>query len=237
MNRIDAKRMAAGLLGLLMAGAVCAAEPKLPTLDLLYDVSWGGVSVGQAEFRLAPDPAGPDCYTYDSLTHPSALLSVFYGRPQQHAWFCVRAGRIVPRQMVSRGAGKNYVLRFDWKRDVVTGGRKGARHVPAGAVDPLSLQQAVRLWAISQLQSSTPDDGKFVLVDDHNVQTDVFRIAGRVQVTVPAGRFRTVIVERVDNPHKTVRLWASPDMEWMPVKALQKKGNGPSLEMRLASKR
>ncbi|MDE2148349.1 MAG: DUF3108 domain-containing protein [Gammaproteobacteria bacterium] len=233
------KTTAGALLVLLSAAALAHAdEPKLPQLDLFYDVSWGGVGVGQTEFRLAPDPSGPDCYTYDSLTHPGALVSIFYGSPQQRAWFCVRAGHIVPRQMVSSGAGKNYTLRFDWNNDVVSGGRNGPRALPKGAVDPLSLQQAVRLWAIAQAQAApVADDGEFVLVDDHNIQTDVFRITGRDRVTVPFGSFDTVIVERIDNPHKVVRFWAAPALDWMPVKALQKRDDGPTLEMKLASKR
>lgn len=221
------------LLALLAVSAATASEPRLPAVDLFYDVTWAGIGVGQAEFRLKPDASAPDCYVYDSLTHPTGLAALLYGAPQQHSWFCLRGGRVVPRQMSSSGAGQNYVLRFDWARRVVTGGRDGARELPEGAVDSVSLQQAVRLWAIEQAGRADPQPGRFVMVDDHNIQTDVFRVAGRDKVTVPAGTFDTVVVERIDAPGKTARFWLAPARDWMPVKAVQRNGHGPSVEMRL----
>jgi Protein of unknown function (DUF3108). len=226
-------------IGMLLACSMArAAEPVLPKIDLFYDVEVAGIGVGQAEFRLTPEKAHADCYQYVSATHPIGVVRLLLGEPVQQSWFCLRDGRIVPQRAESNGGGNDYRLDFHWsatgEAGEVVDAHGGKRKVPAGAVDAVSLPQAVRLWVIAHVDDAHPPEGRFVMVDDHSIQTDRFRIAGQAQVQVPAGRFDTVLVERVDDPHKVAKFWLAPKVDYMPVRAEQKNGGAPTIVMRLA---
>jgi hypothetical protein len=48
---------------------------------------------------------------------------------------------------------------------------------------------------------------------------------------VPAGSFDTIIVQRVDDPKKTLRFWLAPERDYTPVKVVQDQEGQPELRM------
>lgn len=215
------------LLGLALAcGAAfaAAAEPVLPELHLKYDVTWRGMGLGSATITLkAHGDAG--CYRYESLTEPVGLVRMFYGRPREISDFCVRGGRVVPRRFEYQQpkGDDSFTLEFDAVAGKVRGGAKGERDLPADAQDRFGIQQAVRLWVLGNLQAEPgARSAEFAMVDERRIKRYRFAVTGREVVQVPAGRFdNAVLVQRVDDPKKSVRFWLAPARDYMPVKVEQ----------------
>lgn len=222
------------VLALLGAAAVQAAEPKLPELNLKYAVTWRGMGLGNAIITLAPR-GGDDCYRYESLTEPSALVRMFYGKPHEISDFCVKGGKVVPQHFEFRSPkdGESFTLEFDVAKGQVRGGPKEQRDLPANAQDRFGIQQAMRLWVLEHLKSEPgADTAEFAMVDDHRIRKYRFAITGRETVEVPAGKFEdAVLVQRIDDKKKTTKFWLAPSRDYMPVKVEQVKQGSVELRM------
>lgn len=211
------------------------AEPKLPPLEVTYAVTWNGIGLGDSTISLKPmDP--PDCYSYDNRSNPSGLVRMLYGKPRETSQFCVRGGTVVPKhfQFENSRGDKNFTLDFDPAAKTVTDQKGAVRELPAGAQDRFGIQQAVRLWVISR--NGEPDPAKtveFAMVDQNRIRVYRFAITGKDSIEVPAGTFDTVVVERVDDPNKSLRLWLSPEQSYMPVKVEQIRNGKVDLRMEL----
>jgi hypothetical protein len=219
--------LCAGLMGATAAiagaegGGTSAPEPRLPEIDVTYDVSWNGMHLGQASIVV---------------TNPVGMVRMFYGRPREISRFCVREGRVVPQRFVFEANDKedSFTLEFDMAAGTVSGGlRKKPKPVPANAQDRFGLQQAVRLWVLERLRTPNPDAAtvEFTMVDDSRIKTYRFAITGRESVEVPAGTFDAVIVQRVDDPNKSSKFWLARERDYMPVKVEQIKGGSADLRM------
>jgi hypothetical protein len=222
------------LVAALGAGGVArAAEPKLPELDLKYAVTWRGMGLGNAIITLKPH-GGADCYRYESLTEPSGLVRMFYGKPRETSDFCLRGGKLVPQRFEFKSPkDDSFTLEFDAAAGKVRGGQKDERDLPANAQDRFAIQQAVRRWVLDHLKSEPGAvEAEFAMVDDRRIKKYRFAITGRETVDVPAGKFENaVLVQRVDDPKKTTRFWLAPARDYMPVKVEQVKRGTVELRM------
>jgi hypothetical protein len=222
------------LTTLLGAAAAHAAEPQLPELNLKYAVTWRGMGLGNAIIALKPHD-GADCYRYESLTEPSGIVRMFYGKPREISDFCVKGGKVVPRrfEFVSPKAGESFTLEFDAARGKVRGGEKEEREIPANAQDRFAMQQAVRLWVLEHLKSEPGvETFDIAMVDARRVRKYRFAITGRETVEVPAGRFEgAVLVQRIDDKKKTTKFWLAPSRDYMPVKVEQVRQGAVELRM------
>jgi hypothetical protein len=220
----------------LLGGSAVAAEPKLPELNLTYAVEWKGISLGSATITLKNE-GGPDCYRYDSLTEPTGMVRMFYGVPRETSDFCIRGGRVVPKRFVfhnKTGRYDSFTLDFDMAARKVRDQEGAVREVPADAQDRFGMQQAVRLWLLEHLQAEPgADTVEFSLVDDRRIKAYRFAIAGRETVTIPAGRFDTIVVHRVDDPKKTTKFWLAASRDYMPVQVEQIRNGNSQLKMML----
>lgn len=222
------------VLAALGAGAAAAAaEPQLPELNLRYAATWRGMGLGNVIITLKPH-GDANCYRYESLTEPSRLVRMFYGKPHDISDFCVRQGRIVPRRFEFKSPkDDSYTLEFDAAGGKVRGGQKDERELPANAQDRFGIQQAVRLWVLENLKSEPGAvTAEFAMVDDRRIKKYRFAITGRESVEVPAGRFDdAVLVQRVDDKRKTTKFWLAPSRDHMPVKVEQVKDGKVELRM------
>ena len=208
----------------------------LPNLDFRYDVSWGAFGVGEMQVKL--DPSGePDCYRYQTISHPSALVAALYGSPNQTSLFCVHDGHIRSHHFESllpSDEKQSYKLDFDWDKHVVTDGNGRVRTIPDDAIDSFALQQAVRLWVLAHAGDADPPIAEFTMVDNNNLTHYKFKFTGREKVETPAGSFDTLRLERIDNPNKVGRFWVAPKRNYMPVIIETKNGGKPTVRMELA---
>jgi hypothetical protein len=213
-----------------------AAEPKLPQLNLTYDAFWRGFGLGQITVVLKAE-GGPDCYRYESSSDPSGLVRMFYGAPHETSRFCVSGGKIVPQRFEfanPKDRDGGFALDFDAKAGKVRDGKGNVRDAPANAQDRFGIQQAVRLWVLAHLQDEPGKDTvEFASVDDTHVRNYRFAITGREEIATPAGRFNTVLVQRVDNPDRSSKFWLAAEKDYMPVRVEQIRKGTPELRMEL----
>jgi hypothetical protein len=218
-------RCAALLLLAVGAATASAAEKPLPEFSSTYTVSWNGISLGDATISLkATQPE--NCYVYESATDPIGIVRLFYGAPNDISEFCVVNGKVVPKkfQFINpKDQGAGFTLEFDMKALSVRDGKGGERDIPANAQDRFSLQQAVRLWLLQRLKEKDPgaESVEFASVDDKKVRVYRFAITGREPIDIPAGHFETMLIQRVDDPKKSVKFWLAPERGYMPVKVEQ----------------
>jgi hypothetical protein len=223
---------AAVLLTTMLAGPALAAEPKLPELNMKYAVTWRGMGLGSAVITLKPQgEAG--CYRYESQSEPAGLVRMFYGKPRETSDFCLRGGKVVPQRFEfhnPKSADDSYTLEFGAGK--VRGGDKTERDIPADAQDRFGIQQAVRLWVLEHLKSEPgAETVEFAMVDNRRIRRYRFAITGRETIEVPAGRFETVLVQRVDDKKKTTKFWLAPERDYMPVRVEQVKQGTVELRM------
>jgi hypothetical protein len=223
-------------LALLSASSVTlAADAPLPELNLVYAVQYAGINAGEADIRLKADGVA-GCYRYTTTTRPSGFVRALFGAPSQASRFCVADGVVRSQQFESvldDDAEQSYRLDFDYAKSTVTDENGRVRTIPAEAVDSFSIQQAVRLWVAQHAKDSEPPVARFTMVDRKNLTYYQLRIVGRETVKTPAGRFETILLERIDNPGKVGRYWLAESRDWMPVKIETRSGKKPSLVMAL----
>jgi len=226
----------------LLAGLLCvaahAAEPQLPNLRLSYAVTWKNIHLGDATITLKAE-GGPDCYRYESLTDPVGLVRMFYGKPRETSEFCIKGGRVVPRRFAflnPKDDSESFTLEFDTAAGKVTGKDGKVRDIPENAQDRFGIQQAVRLWVLSRLEAKEPGTVDITMVDQKRIRSYRFAITRRETIEIPAGRFETVLVQRVDHPRRTGRYWLAPNRDYMPVKVEQVKDGVVELRMVLEQK-
>lgn len=225
--------LAASLLGM---SAAHAGEPKLPQLNMTYDAYWRGFGLGQITVTLKAE-GGADCYRYESSSDPSGLVRMFYGAPHELSQFCVSGNKVVPQKFAftnPKDKDGSFSLEFDAKAGKVKDGHGAVRDVPSNAQDRFGLQQAVRLWVLDHLQGEFGKDTvEFSSVDDTNVRAYRFAITAREEVDTPAGHFKTVLVQRIDNPDRISKFWLAAERDYMPVKVEQIRKGTSELRMEL----
>jgi hypothetical protein len=215
------------ILALLVA-SVAGAEPPAAASELFkersdsYAVTWKGIGLGTGTIKLLPLAA--NCYRYQSTTDPMALVRWTYGAPREVSEFCVESGAIIPRhfEYINDTRKKDaYSLDFDWahrKVKSIKGSDVQLRELPGAAYDHFLIQLAVRQWVIAHADDPQPAQQDFTMVDDKRITAYRVAITGRETIDLPAGRFDTIRVERIDNPNRSSRFWVAPSRGYMPVK-------------------
>lgn len=234
--------MRALLLGLLLAsGVAAAAEPQLAARSDRYSVQWGDISLGEGTISLKV--LGGDCYLYESVTDPIALVRWTYGSPRDASRFCLREGQVQAQRyeyINDKRRKDSFTLEFDWKTRRVKdihGGEVRVRELPPGAAyDRFVIREAVRLWVQDQAGKEPRPEAGFMMVDEDRIRSYRFAITGRETIEVPAGRFETLRVERIDHPKKSYRYWVSPDHGYLPVKIEHINKGKAELRMELLSR-
>lgn len=200
-----------------------------------YEVYWGSMNLGHAKISLTE--VGADCYRYQSLTEAGALVRMFYGEPKEIAEFCLEDGQIRSGKLSfvnDRKSKESFTLSFDWSAMEVTGPGKQVRELPANAIDRFSMQEALRLWVMQNAGQDTVEPMTVVMVEDDRMKPYTFERMGEQVAKTPAGNFEAVLVERTDDPKKTVRYWFAPERGYQIVRFQRLKDGKPSVEMLLA---
>lgn len=236
MNRSVLRLLAALALVLPM---LASAADTLKARSDRYQVQWGSVSLGAGTIKLTP--LGNDCYRYESITEPVALVRWTYGAPRETSEFCLVDGEVRTQRFAyhnEKRSKENFTLDFDWKKRVVRVLRNGdlsLREFEGVVYDRFVIREAARLWARQHAGDKTRAEADFTMVEDDRVRTYRFAITGKETVETPAGRFETLLVERIDNPRKSYRYWLAPAREYLPVKIEHLKDGKAELRMQLLS--
>jgi hypothetical protein len=208
------------------------AEP-LKQQDSLYELHMGPITLGMARFSLEPTKDG--CYRYQYLAVPQGMAKMFVGQIHEISDFCASGDGLRSNHYEfhrSDRAEKDWALDFDWDAKVARGGDPKEQKLPPGALDRLAIQQGVRMWVIAHAaDEKPPQEVAFAMADRTRVTEYRFALGRREKIKVPAGTFDTIIVQRVDDPKKTLRFWLAPERDYTPVKVIQDQDGQPELRM------
>lgn len=232
-------RLPLALLVVLATGTAGAACEATAPFELPYRVVYGDMAIGSGSMAVLADRDG--CAVFRLLARPGEMLRGLVSGLEEESHFCVdAAGAIRPQQFLhQRGAAdeESYALAFDWPAARVRGGRFKDAELPDGALDPLSVQLHVRSWLCRSIAAhgALPREPLAVtLVDHKGVQRYLLGVQGQETIEVPAGRFATVRVDRIDATSKKTRFWLAPAQQFLIVRAQQQRGWRPALSVELA---
>lgn len=220
---------------LLTAIALPAAAGVLSPFEAHYKVQRGSLGLGTTEFSLSRDG---DCYRYHGVARPSALVSLFIGTVTDDSRFCVEDGQVQPQHYEHVRAGDaedSYSLAY--KNGQVTyksrAGEARTFEAPADALDPSVIQIAARLWVAGADQPTKLPNKTFAMVDEDEVKHYELAVRDGGRIETPAGAWPTLLVERVDDPDRSLRFWLAPGLDWLPVKIEYQKKDDPVIRMTL----
>lgn len=226
---------AAGLLcAVLAAGTAGSAE--LRPFTATYNISWSGISAGNATLTLKQQPDGR--WDYQSVTKARGLFRMAMpAELQSSSTFSIQDGKVVPELFVAdggSGSDKDQELRFDWTSGRVTGrNEKAAVDLPLqqGLLDSLSVQVALMM---ELLAGRTP--ARFVLVDKGRIKDYDYSSQGQETVRTPVGEQHTVIYRsaRPGSANGTW-FWCAPALGYLPVRVERREGKSVQWSMRLQS--
>lgn len=169
-------------------------------------------------------------WQYSMNANVGALASA-----SQSATFLNQSGSIFPLNSSTQykifGAGRATKLNFDHQRHQYTSNYKGTIKtiaMPQTAFDDLSLEIQIR----EDLKAGR-FRGNYVLAGRNGVDTVPFVRTNLMKVTVPAGTFDVIRVDRVheDKDRKT-SFWLAPKLDYLPVQVIQN-DEGKTLQMQL----
>lgn len=242
-------RTLAFLLALVAGGAV-AADAAAPAVAVsaaatvspsasqqTYVLSRGRLTLGEAQFRLAPSGA-EGCWRYEYVAQPTGLAALFIGKLSERSDFCVEDGRLQSRHFEFHRADRakdDFSVDFDWKAGTAKTSRGVEVPLADGVTDRLAMQIAIQRWVIARNGTPGPEELAITKVEAKRAKTYRFRISARESLAVPAGRFDAIRVERVDNPDRSVRFWLAPALGYAAIRVEDLEDGSEQFSMALKS--
>ena len=222
---------------LLIAASLPATAGRLDPHTATYELYRGGTTLGEAKVRLRAAET-PGCFVYSYTATPSWLFRWATGELTERSEFCTDDGRLIPDfyryHRDGIGAGdENFKLHFDHEQGIVTDHKGDERELPPGAVDRLLVQlEALRL--VEGMGFPVEERVLTVtVVDDDRIKNYTLAVVGEETVTVPAGEFRTIRIERIKDEKKTTRFWVAPELDNLLVKVEQQRKDDPVVGLSL----
>ena len=129
------------------------------------------------------------------------------------------------------GVGRTHNLSFNPTAKRVSSTYRGKTmnlSAPNGALDDLSLEVQIREDLLNNRFSGT-----YYMAKKDKVEKTSFKKVGTYNVTVPAGTYQTVRIDRIHNDSgRTSSFWLAPSLNYLPVKISQI-NDGKKMEMQL----
>lgn len=98
------------------------------------------------------------------------------------------------------------------------------------AFDELSMEVQIRQELLNGKFT-----GKYDLVKKDSIETTQFKKSGNAKITVPAGSYDTVRIDRVhDDKDRQTTFWLAPSLDYLPVKVIQN-NDGMKMQMELSA--
>ena len=199
----------------LASAPVIAQAADLPGYSATYKVSADG-KTGTATRTLVKTGNN---YKYTVNAHAAGIATL-----SQTASFSLSGGRIIPSSssMSTRilGVGNTHSVQFNNRAKNVVSTYKGKATtiaMPRQAYDDLSLEAQIRQELIDGKFS-----GSYPLVKRTTIETTRFKKAGSSKITVPAGTYDVVRIDRIhDDRDRATSFWLAPSLNYLPVKVSQ----------------
>ncbi|WP_317200646.1 DUF3108 domain-containing protein [uncultured Psychrobacter sp.] len=142
----------------------------------------------------------------------------------QSSTFVINGNNVSPSKASTTykllGIGRTHNLSFDSAGKKVTSSYRGkttTSNMAQQAFDDLSLEVQIRQDLLNGKFS-----GNYYMAKKDKVEKTPFKKSGNTKITVPAGTFDTVRVDRVhDDNDRSTSFWLAPSLDYLPVKVSQ----------------
>lgn len=142
----------------------------------------------------------------------------------QSSTFTINGNNVSPSKASTTyklfGIGRTHKLDFNPSTKKVVSNYRGkstTMDMAQQAFDDLSLEVQIRQDLLNGKFS-----GNYYMAKKDKVEETPFKKSGNTQVTVPAGTFDTVRVDRVhDGNNRSTSFWLAPSLDYLPVKVSQ----------------
>ena len=142
----------------------------------------------------------------------------------QNSTFTINGNNVVPTQASTTykllGVGRTHKLDFNPSSKKVVSNYRGkstTMNMAQQAFDDLSLEVQIRQDLLNGKFS-----GNYYMAKKDKIEKTPFKKSGNTKITVPAGTFDTVRVDRVhDDNSRSTSFWLAPTLDYLPVKVSQ----------------
>ena len=142
----------------------------------------------------------------------------------QNSTFTINGNNVIPTQASTTykllGVGRTHKLDFNPSTKKVVSNYKGKSttlNMTQQAFDDLSLEVQIRQDLLNGKFS-----GNYYMAKKDKIEKTPFKKSGNTKITVPAGTFDTVRVDRVhDDNSRSTSFWLAPSLDYLPVKVSQ----------------
>ena len=142
----------------------------------------------------------------------------------QNSTFTINGNNVVPTQASTTykllGVGRTHKLDFNPSSKKVVSNYRGKSttlNMVQQAFDDLSLEVQIRQDLLNGKFS-----GNYYMAKKDKIEKTPFKKSGNTKITVPAGTFDTVRVDRVhDDNSRSTSFWLAPSLDYLPVKVSQ----------------
>lgn len=170
-------------------------------------------------------------YNYTVKASAAGIASV-----NQSASFSLSNGKILPSSSNMSvkifGVGNTHNIKFNNGAKTAVSTYKGKSttlKMSGQAYDNLSLEAQIRQELINGRFS-----GSYQLVKKTNIETTRFKKSGNSKITVPAGTYDVVRIDRVhDDKGRATSFWVAPSLNYLPIKVSQT-NDGKTITMELS---
>ena len=157
----------------------------------------------------------------------------------QSSTFSLSGNNIIPTSASTDykvfGVGRTHNMKFSDSGKKVTSTYRGKTvtlSAPNRAFDDLSLEAQIRQDLLTGKFT-----GNYYMVKKDKVEKTPFKKVGNTKVTVPAGTFDTIRVDRIhEDSDRSTSFWLAPSLDYLPVKVAQV-NDGKRMEMALTKVR
>ncbi|WP_296402884.1 DUF3108 domain-containing protein [Psychrobacter sp.] len=157
----------------------------------------------------------------------------------QSSTFSLIGNNIIPTSASTTyklfGMGRSHTMKFSNSGKSVAStyrGKTANLSAPDRAFDDLSLEAQIRQDLLTGKFT-----GNYYMVKKDKVEKTPFKKVGSTKVTVPAGTFDTIRVDRIhDDSDRSTSFWLAPSLDYLPVKVSQV-NDGKRMEMELTKVR
>ncbi len=170
----------------------------------------------------------------NTFTYKVSAKAVGIATANQSSTFSLSGGKVVPASATTSykvaGVGATHSIKFSGKQAVSTyKGKSTTISLPSGGFDDLSMEMQIRQELLNGKFS-----GSYTLVKKTDSEKTTFRKAGNAKITVPAGTYDTIRIDRVHGDSgRATSFWLAPSLDYLPVKVSQT-SDGKTISMSLS---
>jgi hypothetical protein len=208
---------------LISVAGLAWAEPP-PRVEVTYQLTRNGSVMAEVTEQLQ---YGNGAYQLTETWKGKGIYSLL-GTARRVSQGTVEKSVLRPREFFDERSGRDTARAwFDWKSGTLTmqyQGQKKSEPLPPNAQDRLSF-----LFALSLLPDSGSDTVSYSIFDGKGQSRHAYKVAGRERVSVPAGQYDAIKVQRVGD-EDSASIWLASEHGYVPVRVLVVEKDGARYE-------